>query len=102
VLPATAACWSQRPAARQGTCFLTELSWLRRLEPAEVPTSRKGTEGTVGGVAIAFRPEATRPEEAPLVQPYQSVRSRSTDFGQVGFEPEQVPTARKLAFYQGF
>jgi len=33
---------------------------------------------------------------------YQSVRSRSTDFGQVGFEPEQVPTTRKSAFYLGF
>jgi hypothetical protein len=34
--------------------------------------------------------------------PYQSVRSRSTDFGQVGFEPGQVPTALKPAFYLGF
>ena len=40
-------------------------------------------------------------EVAPQ-RPYQSVRSRSTDFGQVGFEPEQVPTARKPAFYLGF
>ena len=34
--------------------------------------------------------------------PYQSVRFRSTDFGQVGFEPERVPTALKPAFYLGF
>ncbi len=36
------------------------------------------------------------PRTAPLV------RSRSTDFGQVGFEPKQVPTARKPAFDLGF
>ncbi len=34
--------------------------------------------------------------------PYQSVRSRGTDFGQLGFEPGQVPTALKPAFYLGF
>ena len=34
--------------------------------------------------------------------PVPLVRFRSTDFGQVGFEPEQVPTALKAAFYQGF
>ena len=34
--------------------------------------------------------------------PYQSVRFRSTDFGQVGFEPGQVPTPLKPAFYLGF
>ena len=33
---------------------------------------------------------------------YQSVRSRSTDFEQVGFEPEQVTIARKPAFDLGF
>jgi len=33
---------------------------------------------------------------------YQSVRSRSTDLGQVGFEPEQVLAALKLAIYLGF
>jgi len=34
--------------------------------------------------------------------PYQSVRSRSTEFRQVGCEPEQLPTARRPAFGQGF
>ncbi len=34
--------------------------------------------------------------------PYQIVRSRSTDFGQVGFEPERVTTALEPAFYLGF
>jgi len=34
--------------------------------------------------------------------PYQSVRSRSTDFGRVGFEPGQMPTTLKSAFYLGF
>ena len=34
--------------------------------------------------------------------PYQSVRSRSTDFGQVGFEPGQGPTPLKPAFNLGF
>ena len=33
---------------------------------------------------------------------YQSVRSRSADFGEVGFEPEQVRAAPKPAFYLGF
>jgi len=33
---------------------------------------------------------------------YQSVRCRSTDFGQVRCEPEQVPTALKPAFDLGF
>ncbi len=33
---------------------------------------------------------------------YQSVRSRSTDFGQVGLEPGQMPTALKPAFDLGF
>ena len=33
---------------------------------------------------------------------YRSVRSRSTDFGQVGFEPGPAPTALKPAFYLGF
>jgi hypothetical protein len=37
-----------------------------------------------------------------LPPPYRSVRSRSTDFGQVGFEPGQVPIALKPAFYLGF
>lgn len=30
---------------------------------------------------------------------YQSVRSRNTDFGQVGFEPQPMLTALQLAFY---
>jgi hypothetical protein len=34
--------------------------------------------------------------------PYQSVRSGSTDFGQVAFEPAQVLTARKPAIYLPF
>jgi hypothetical protein len=34
--------------------------------------------------------------------PHQSVRSRSTDFGQVGCEPGQVPTTLKPAVYLGF
>ena len=34
--------------------------------------------------------------------PHQGVRFCSMDFGQVGFEPEQVPTARKPAVYLGF
>jgi hypothetical protein len=33
---------------------------------------------------------------------YQNVRSRSTGYGQVGFEPEQASTALKSAFFQGF
>jgi hypothetical protein len=32
---------------------------------------------------------------------YQSVHSRSTHFRQVGFEPRQVPTTLKPAFYLG-
>jgi len=42
------------------------------------------------------------PSGAGVGWEYQSVRSRSTDFGQVGFEPQQVTTALKLAFYLGF
>lgn len=33
---------------------------------------------------------------------YQSVRSRSTDFEQVGFEPQPMLTALKPAFYLDF
>ena len=41
-------------------------------------------------------------DKLPSPGPYRSVRSRSTDFGQVGFEPEQVPTALKPAFFLAF
>jgi len=43
-----------------------------------------------------------RVEPRALSGPYQSVRSRSMDFGQMGFESEQVPTALKTAFHLGF
>ena len=46
------------------------------------------------------RKAAENPPISPRTAPL--VRSRSTDFGHVGFEPEQVPTALKLAFYLGF
>jgi hypothetical protein len=42
------------------------------------------------------------PFGAGVGSPYQSVRSRSLDFGQVGFEPEQVLTALNPALYLGF
>jgi hypothetical protein len=41
-------------------------------------------------------------EDGLALWAYRSVRSRSTDFGQVGFEPGQVPTALKPAFYLDF
>ena len=44
----------------------------------------------------------SRGRNEPAYWPYQSVRSRSTDFWQVGFEPGQVPIALKPAFYLGF
>ena len=47
--------------------------------------------------------EGIFPEEDGLAPwAYQVVRSRSTDFGQVGFEPQQGPTSLKPAFYLGF
>lgn len=41
-------------------------------------------------------------EDGLALWAYRSVRSRSTDLGQVGFEPGQVPIARKPAFYLSF
>ena len=62
--------------------------------PRSPPTKTHGI-GVVRPSGLADR--------APAVGvPYQSVRSRSTDFGQRGFEPGQAPTALKPACYLGF
>ena len=55
------------------------------------------------GVEFKRVDEGIFPEEDGLAPwAYQSVRSRSTAFRQVGFEPRPTPTALKPAFYQGF
>ena len=45
---------------------------------------------------------ADLPFGAGVGSAYQGVRCRTTDFGQVGFEPERVLTVLKPAFYLGF
>jgi hypothetical protein len=50
------------------------------------------------GTATSTRFHVTSVADGRAIQ----IRSRSTAFGQVGFEPGQVPIALKPAFYLGF
>jgi hypothetical protein len=52
-----------------------------------------------------FKPldfDFSRKRNDRIYWPYQIVCSRSTDFVQVGLEPEQVPTGPKTAFFLSF